>query len=259
MTEVLVETRDKVLWLTINRPAQRNAFNEAVIRGLGEGVSQAQQNREIRAVVITGAGDRAFCAGGDLGASASGAPFSVNPAQPRNFVVDFFKQLENCDIPVIARVNGAALAGGLGLMCACDLAIAADTATFGVPEAQIGLFPMMIMPYLLRIVPMRRLMDMCLTGRPMAAAEALRLGLVNEVVPAAELDEKLNTLLAAVLKASPTAQRLGKHGLHAMRDMSIRQAWEFAELMLPMMAATQDAAEGFKAFRERRPAVWTGE
>ena len=259
MTEVLVETRDKVLWLAINRPAQRNAFNEAVIRGLGEGVSQAQQSREFRAVVITGAGDRAFCAGGDLGASASGAPFSVNPAQPRNFVVDFFKQLENCDIPVIARVNGAALAGGLGLMCACDLAIAADTATFGVPEAQIGLFPMMIMPYLLRIVPMRRLMDMCLTGRPMAAAEALRLGLVNEVVPAAELDEKLNTLLAAVLKASPTAQRLGKHGLHAMRDMSIRQAWEFAELMLPMMAATQDAAEGFKAFRERRPAVWTGE
>jgi enoyl-CoA hydratase/carnithine racemase len=258
MSDVLIDLRGSVLWLTINRPAQRNAFNEAVIRGLGEGVARAQADRTVRAVVITGAGDRAFCAGGDLGASANGAPFTVNPAQPRNFVVDFFKLLESCDVPVIARVNGAALAGGLGLMCACDLAIAADTAIFGVPEATIGLFPMMILPYLLRIVPLRRLMDMCLTGRPMKAAEALQLGLVNDVVPASELDEKLEVLLAAVLKGSPTAQRLGKQGLHAMRDMSIRQAWEFAELMLPMMAATKDAAEGFAAFRERRPAEWTG-
>jgi enoyl-CoA hydratase/carnithine racemase len=256
--DVLVETRGRVLWLTINRPAQRNAFNQAVICGLGEGIRQAQQDREIRAVVITGAGERAFCAGGDLSASADGAPFNVDPARPRNFVVDFFKQLEACEIPVIARVNGAALAGGLGLICACDLAIAVDSAIFGVPEAQIGLFPMMIMPYLLRMVPLRRLMDMCLTGRPMAAAEALRLGLVNEIVPAGELDAKLDILLDALLRASPTAQRLGKHGLHAMRDMSMRQAWEFAELMLPMMAATEDAAEGFKAFRERRAAVWTG-
>jgi enoyl-CoA hydratase/carnithine racemase len=257
MPEVITERRAAILWLTINRPDQRNAFNAAVIAGLAEGVRQAQQDRAIRAVVITATGDRAFCAGGDLGATASGAPFTVDPSNPRNFVVDFFKLLEGCDVPVIARVNGAALAGGLGLMCACDLAIAADTAIFGVPEAQIGLFPMMILPYMLRIIPMRRLMDMCLTGRPLNASEALQLGLINEIAPASQLDEKLDALLAAVLKASPTAQRLGKHGLHAMRDMSLRQAWEFAELMLPMMAATPDAAEGFQAFRERRLPDWT--
>ena len=209
-----------------------------------------------RVVVITGAGERAFCAGGDLAPAATGAPFSVNPARPRNFVVEFFKQMEACDVPVVARVNGHALAGGLGLMCACDLAVAVDTASFGVPEAQIGLFPMMIMPHLLRVIPLRRLMDMCLTGRAIDAPEAVKLGLINEAVPAAELDDRLEVLLAAILKASPTAQRLGKHGLHAMRDMSLRQAWEFAELMLPMMAATEDCAEGFAAFRDRRSPVW---
>jgi enoyl-CoA hydratase/carnithine racemase len=259
MSDVLSEVRGEVLWLTINRPEQRNAFNASVIRGLGEGLMQAQGRSDIRAVVITGAGEKAFCAGGDLSPSASGAPFSVNPARPRNYVVDFFKQVEACDVPVIARVNGHALAGGLGLMCACDLAVSVDSAHFGVPEAQIGLFPMMIMPYMLRIIPLRRLMEMCLTGRPVKADEAVRIGLINEAVPAADLDARLSILLDAIVKASPTAQRLGKHGLHAMRDMSLRQAWEFAELMLPTMAGTKDAVEGFAAFREKRMPVWTGE
>jgi len=259
MSDVLTELRGPVLWLTINRPERRNAFNEAVIRGLGEGLQQAQHSAGIRAIVITGAGDKAFCAGGDLSPSATGAPFSVNPARPRNYVVDFFKHMEACDVPVIARVNGHALAGGLGLLCACDLAVAVDTAKFGVPEAQIGLFPMMIMPHLLRIIPLRRLMDMCLTGRAVDAGEAVRLGMINEAVPPEELDDRLGVLLAAILKASPTAQRLGKHGLHAMRDMSLRQAWEFAELMLPTMAATQDCKEGFAAFREKREPAWKGE
>jgi enoyl-CoA hydratase/carnithine racemase len=138
------------------------------------------------------------------------------------------------------------------------LAIAADTAQFGVPEATIGLFPMMILPHMLRIIPLRRLMEMCLTGKPIDAAEATRIGLINAAVPQAELDDKLAALLASVIAASPTAQRLGKHGLHAMRDMSLRQAWEFAELMLPTMAATEDAKEGFAAFREKRKPIWPG-
>ncbi len=258
MSDVLIDHRGSALWLTINRPDRRNAFNEHVITTLAQGIRNAATAPGIRVIVLTGAGDRAFCAGGDLAASATGAPFTVDPANPRNFVISLFKLLEECDMPVIARVNGHALAGGLGLVCACDLAVAADSATFGVPEAQIGLFPMMIMPYLVRIIPPRRLMEMCLTGQSMDAAEALRYGLINHVVPASELDARVAQLVAAVTKASPTAQRLGKHGFHAMRDMTIRQAWEFAELMLPMMAGTQDAKEGFQAFREKRKAAWTG-
>lgn len=258
MDHVLNERRGAVLWLTINRPAQRNAFNRDVIAALGDGLREAQQDRGIRAVVITGAGDKAFCAGGDLAATADGAPFSVNPADPRNFVVDFFKQVEACDVPVIARVNGAALAGGLGLVCACDLAVADEAALFGVPEARIGLFPMMILPYMLRVIPLRRLMEMCLTGKPVPAEQAARIGIINSTAPAGELDARLEELLQAIIAASPTAQRLGKHGLHAMRDMSIRQSWEFAELMLPIMAGTGDAKEGFAAFRERRAPDWPG-
>ncbi|MEJ0046966.1 MAG: enoyl-CoA hydratase-related protein [Rhodospirillales bacterium] len=246
------------MYLVINRPALRNAFNENVINLIAAGVRQAQASSEIRAIVLTGAGDRAFCAGGDLSAADADAPFSVDPARPRNFVIDLFKLIEECELPVIARINGHALAGGLGLVCACDLAIAADHARFGVPEVKIGLFPMMIMPYLMRIVPPRRLMQMCMTGSLITASEAAILGLINEAVPASELDVALDRLLEGIASASPTAQRLGKHGLHAMRDMTIRQAWEFAELMLPMMAATEDAKEGFAAFRQKRAPVWTG-
>jgi len=259
MHDLLIETRGPALWLTINRPALRNAFNEQVINLIGAGIREAQSSPHIRAIVLTGAGDRAFCAGGDLSANANDAPFTVDPASPRNFVIGLFKLLEECDLPIIARVNGHALAGGLGLMCACDLAIAADHATFGVPESRVGLFPMMIMPYLLRILPLRRLMHMCLTGEAFTASEALSLSLINAAVPSSELDARVDQLVNSIVNASPTAQRLGKHGLHAMRDMNIRQAWEFAELMLPMMAATQDAKEGFAAFREKRKPMWTGE
>jgi enoyl-CoA hydratase/carnithine racemase len=255
---VLVERRDAVLWLTINRPERRNAINETVIRTIAGAISDAPKNPAIRAIVLTGAGDKAFCAGGDLAPAADGAPFSVDPANPRNFVVDLFKVIEDCPLPIIARVNGHALAGGLGLLCACDLAVAVDTATFGTPESRIGLFPMMIMPYLMRTLPRRRLMELCITGDPITAQEALAAGLVNEVVPATELDAAMDRWLDRITSRAPTAIRLGKMGFHAMQDMELRQALEYAQLMLPMMARTEDAKEGFAAFQQKRQPNWTG-
>ncbi len=258
MSVVLAETRGTTMVITINRPDQRNAFNAAVVAGIADAVRTAMHSGSHRAIVLTAAGEKAFCAGGDLGASADGAPFSVDAANPRNFLIELFKLMETCELPIIARVNGHALAGGLGILAACDLAVAADHALFGVPEAKVGIFPMMIMPMLLRTVPLKKLMEMCMTAEPISALEAKNLGLVNHVVTAAELDARTDALVAKVSAVSPTAIRLGKHGFHAMRDMSLRQAWEFAELMLPTMAATQDAREGFGAFREKRAAVWTG-
>jgi len=258
MSVVMTETRGTSMVITINRPEQRNAFNRAVIEGISQGVREAMESGQHRAIVLTAAGEKAFCAGGDLGGAADGAPFSVNPSDPRNFLIDYFKLLETCELPVIARVNGHALAGGLGILAACDLAVAADHSLFGVPEAKIGIFPMMILPVLLRTVPLRKLMEMCMTAQPVSAHEAKELGLVNHVVPAGELDARVDALVAAVSAVSPTAIRMGKHGFHAMRDMGIRQAWEFAELMLPMMAATEDAKEGFSAFREKRAPKFTG-
>jgi enoyl-CoA hydratase/carnithine racemase len=255
---VLLVSHDAVLWITINRPERRNAINEAVAAGISDGIRQAMSDRDCRAIVLTGAGDKAFCAGGDLNPSADGAPFAVDPANPRNYIVDLLQLIETCGVPLIARVNGHALAGGFGLVCACDLVVSIDSATFGTPESKIGLFPMMIMPHLMRIVPPRRLMEMCITGESFSAAEALQHGIVNYVVPADALDDKLAWLLDLIVARSPTAIRLGKQGFHAMRDMVLRDALEYAQLMLPMMARTEDCREGFQAFRDKRSPRFTG-
>jgi enoyl-CoA hydratase/carnithine racemase len=255
---VIAEQRGHAFWLTINRPEQRNAINEAVISELSEGVRRALGNSAIRAIVLTGAGDRAFSAGGDLSLSADGSPFTTDPANPRNYVADFFRLLENCNLPIIARVNGAAVAGGLGLVCASDMAVAVETAAFGTPESKIGLFPMMILPYLMRVIPPRQLMEMCMTGEPLDAQQALAAGIVNYVVPKAELDSKLEWLIERAVTSSPTGIRLGKMAFHAMQDMHIREALDYAQLLVPTMSRTEDAKEGFAAFRDKRAPVWTG-
>ena len=256
-TPVRLEPRGPVQWITIDREAQRNAFNDAVLRGIADGLERAQTNPDIRAIVLTGAGDRAFCAGGDLGSEGAG-PFQVDPARPENAAISLFKSFERCTLPTIARINGHALAGGLGLVCACDLAIAVDTATLGVPETGVGLFPMMILPYMQRTMPRGKLLEWCITGMRWSAAEALEADLVNYVVPPDQLDAKLDWLLARIVDKSPTALRLGKLGFHALQDMPLPQAFDYAQLMLPNMARTEDAKEGFQAFLEKRAPRFTG-
>lgn len=256
---VLLETKGRVQWIQINRPGRRNALNEAVARGIARGLRDAQANPEIRAVVLTGVGDKAFCAGGDMQPAADGSPFEANPARPENPVIELFKEFERCGVPTIARINGHALAGGLGLVCACDLAIATESATLGVPESSVGLFPMMILPYMIRTLPRRKLFEWCITGVRWSAQEALEADLLNYTAPDGELDAKVDWLLGRILDKSPTAIRLGKLGLHAVQDMTIPQAFEYTQLMLPNMAKTQDAKEGFAAFVEKRSPQWTGQ
>ena len=252
------ETRGPVFWITLDRPERRNSINDDVAHGIAAALRQAEADPGVRAIVLTGAGDQAFCAGGDLRAGPDDSPFESDPAHPQSAILDLFRTFEQCGLPTIARVNGHALAGGLGLMCACDLAIAVDTATFGVPESGVGLFPMMILPYLLRAMPRRRLLEWCITGARYSAAQALEAELLNRVVPAADLDRELGALLDQITSRSPTAIRLGKRGLRAVEDMALAQAFEYAQLMLPNMARTEDAREGFRAFRERRSPKFSG-
>ena len=150
MPDVRSERLGQAIWLTIDREERRNALNEAVLDGLRAGLAEADATPGVRAVVITGAGEKVFCAGGDLKPNAEGDPFSVNPAERDNPAVKLFRAIVDCPLPVIARVNGHALAGGFGLVCACDFAVVADHARLGVPEARIGLFPLMILPFMLR-------------------------------------------------------------------------------------------------------------
>jgi enoyl-CoA hydratase/carnithine racemase len=254
---VLSELRGAIQWITIDRPNERNALNDAVVNGIGAALREAQADPAVRAIVLTGSGDRAFCAGGDLKSESDG-PFGVDPSRPRNAVVELFFEFERCGLPTIARVTGHALAGGLGLVCACDMAVATADATLGVPETGIGLFPAMILPYLQRTMPKRKLLEWCITGARWTAEEALEAGLLNYVVPAEDLDAKIEWLLARIVDKSPSAIRLGKMGYQALQDMALPEALEYAQLLLPMMARTEDAREGFQAFREKRRPKWTG-
>ena len=255
-TVVTTERRGAAMWLTINREARRNALNEDVVRQLGEGIAAAQADPGCRVIVITGAGNKAFCAGADLQQRGAGSPFDVDYSRPRHYLVALFRTMQACGLPIVARVNGHALAGGFGLLCACDMAVAADDALFGTPESKIGLTPMMILPAMQRVLAPRALMEMCITGEPIGAARAFELGVVNYVVPRADLDAKLDWLLARTVGRSPAALRLGKQAFNAMRDMTLEQAQEYAQAMVPTMVSTEDAREGLAAFQQKREPVW---
>lgn len=259
MSDPVTITRSgATLTITIARESRRNALNADVAAAIIAALDRAEADGNIRAVVLTGAGDRAFCAGGDLQPAADGAPFAIDAADPRHYVAALLRRMNDCRLPLIARVNGHALAGGFGLVCACDLVVAREDALLGVTEVKVGLFPMMILPFLLRNTPNRLLMEICLTGEPITASAALAHGIVNYAVPAAELDAKLDWLLARITDKTPTGIRLGKQGLAKIREMSLDAALEYAPFMLANMARTEDAREGFAAFAEKRPPNWTG-
>ncbi len=252
---VLSEKRGNVQWLTINRLERRNALNPDVMDGLREGIIAARDNADIRAIVITGVGDKAFCAGADLQTNAT--TFSFDCADPRLPFAKLTRVVFGVDIPIIARVNGACMAGGMGVLGLCDLAVASDNAKFGMPEVKVGLFPMMILTTLKRIIPPRQMNELCMTGEAISAAEALQMGLLNYVVPQAELDTKLDWLLNRIVDKSPTAIRRGKYAMRAVEDMTIEQTIAFTESQVPLAASTQDFAEGIAAFNEKRSPVWT--
>ncbi len=257
MPEVRSERLGQAQWLTIDRQERRNALNEAVLDGLREGLLDAAATKGVRAVVMTGAGEKVFCAGGDLKPDAEGDPFRVNPADD-NPVVKLFRAMVDSPLPIIARVNGHALAGGFGLVCACDFAIVADHARLGTPEARVGVFPMMILPFMLRTMPRRKLLELCVTGKPISAAEAMAHGMVNHVVPLAALDDKVNALVVSIAASSPTAIAVGRRALATIDDLSLEAALEYAQRLLPQLARTEDAREGFLAFNDKRSPVWTG-
>jgi enoyl-CoA hydratase/carnithine racemase len=254
---VRIEREGAVLIIVIDREERRNALNEAVALGIGAGLDEAEADRSVRAVVLTGAGDKAFCAGGDLQPAADGTPFAIDAADARHYVVRLLRRMDACRLPLVARVNGHALAGGFGLVCACDLVVAREDALLGVTEVKVGLFPMMILPYLLRVLPYRTLMEMCISGEPITAAEATDTRLINYAVPAGELDAKTRWLLDRITGKSPTGIRLGKQALAKIREMSTDSALEYAQFMLANMARTEDAREGFAAFIEKRKPNWS--
>lgn len=258
--EVVRERQGNALWLTIDRPQMRNALSRNVAAEIVEGLKAAASDAKVRAVVLTGAGDKAFCAGADLKDSTPGGEGGVFTAshEEENPMIAVFRAMRACSKPIIGRVNGAAMGGGLGLVSACDIVIAAEHAKFGTPEVKVGVFPMMITTYLIRQIPRRKYWEMAFLGEPVTAEDALRYHLVNYVVPAEDLDAKVIEVIGKLEMNSPTALRMGKEALDVMQDLSVEQTMAYAKLMIERLATTEDAKEGMAAFIGKRVPIWSG-
>lgn len=253
---VILETRGAALWIIINRPEKRNAMNADVIAGIAEGYRVAHGDADTRAIVLTGAGDKAFCAGADL--ANAGSAFAQDFSKPNGDLADLMRLSQNATKPAIARVNGVCMAGGMGLLCMTDMAVAADTAIFGLPEVKVGVFPMQVLALLQSIAPRRLVNEWCITGEPFDARTAQDAGLLNHIVPAAELDTKIDWLIARITDKSPTAIRRGKYAMRAIAAMSFDESIAYLESQIAILSMTEDAKEGLKAFAEKRKPVWPG-
>jgi enoyl-CoA hydratase/carnithine racemase len=248
------ERRAAARWVWLDREERRNALNPAVISGIAEAVTLAQADAAIRAIVLTGVGERAFCAGADLSVGTS--TFQAAPDEPTTDFGRLARLVRTCGVPIIARVNGACVAGGMGLMALCDIAIAADHARFGLPEVKIGVFPMQVLVFLRGMIGARHLNELCLTGELITAARAAEIGLINRVAAPGELDSAVAALLKTLTAASPAAVKRGKQVIFAMEMMAFPEAMAFAEAQIALASRSSDAEEGLAAFNAKRPPKW---
>lgn len=251
--ELLVAQRDAVLWLTINREERRNAMSHGVLAGMARAITAAQTDRGVRAIVITGIGTKAFCAGADLQASNT---FVTDYSEPHGHLAQLLRVAKASNIPLIARVNGACMAGGMGLLSMCDMAVAARHAVFGLPEVKVGVFPAQVLSVLQHLIPRRKLAELCLTGEPMTAEEALAIDLVNHVDD--DVDAKLQWLLERLLNKAPAAIRRGLYTMKKIEAMAFEESMSFTESQIALFTLTEDAKEGQKAFQEKRKPEWKG-
>src|ERR1700733_1585489 len=217
-TSVILEKRGPAFWIIINRAEKRNAINGDVIAGIAKGYREAHDDQDVRVIVLTGAGDKAFCAGGAL--QNTGAAFAADFSKPNVAYADLLRLSQNATKPAIARVAGVCMAGGMGLLCMTDMAVAADHVMFGLPEVKGGVFPMQVLSLLQSIAPRRLINEWAITGEPFDASTALAAGLLNYVVPAAELDSKIDWMVGRLADKSPTAIPRGKYAMRAIASMS---------------------------------------
>ena len=245
-----------VATVTLNRPEQRNPLSATMLRELAAALRWCGGDESVRVVVLTGAG-RVFCAGADL-TSFEGHASDLEKYESRDLFVDLFVLMAELGKPIVGRVNGHALAGGFGLACSCDLIVAVDTATFGLPEINVGIWPMMIQAVLSRNIPRKALLEMEMLGERWTAAQLQALGVVNRVVPAEQLDPAVAEICGALAKKSPVALRLGRDSFYRHQDMDFRSGLHYLHGQFMVVSETEDSREGIKAFFEKREPDFQG-
>jgi enoyl-CoA hydratase len=256
LEQVLVTAGDHVATVTLNRPDQRNPLSATMLRDLASAFRWCKEENDVRAVVLTGAG-RVFCAGADL-ASFDGETSAIEKFRSRDLFVDLFVLMAELGKPIVGRINGHALAGGFGLACSCDILVAVETATFGTPEINVGIWPMMIQAILSRSVPRKVLLEMEMLGDRWTATQLQSLGVVNRVVPHEQLDSTVGEIASQLARKSPVAMRLGRDSFYRQQDMDFRAAMHYLHGQFLLVSQTEDSREGIKAFFEKREPDFKG-
>jgi enoyl-CoA hydratase/carnithine racemase len=252
----LVVQRDgPIATLVLSRPERKNALGPVLINELLWALDDARADDAVHVIVLSGAG-KAFCAGADLREMMSPSEDSALP--PKGDLSELLLRFPKLHKPTIAKVHGAALGGGLGLVASCHFAIAGESAQLGTPEILRGLFPMQIMAVLRRLMPQRKLLEMMLLGQTLSAATAADCGLVSRVVPDDELDAATSTLAHELAERSPTAARMGLEAFHVQDGRALEEALPYLRGQLMELLSKEDAMEGLSAFLQKRPPVWTG-
>ena len=254
---VKYEVAEGVATVTLNNPEKRNMLSGQMLAELVDAMKTARDSEDVRAVVLTGAGDKVFCAGADLGGFAAEAPL-VAKHFATDLFLEFFRLMPRLGKPSLCAANGHVLAGGMGLALSCDLLIAKEGATFGTPEINVGAFPYMIMAIIYRNVPRKKVNEMMLLGERLSGEEAVEYGLANKVVPAEEFDAAVSDWATKLASKSPVLMRLGHDAMYRQQDMAVDDALEYLRSQLSLTFSTEDIVEGVTAFFEKREPEWKG-
>jgi enoyl-CoA hydratase/carnithine racemase len=248
---------DSVATIALDDPDTRNSLSDVMLSDLLAAFAAARDDDSVRCVVLTSTHEKVFSSGGNVAQFAADTPLVHRHFGTEKFVA-LFRLIGELGKPSIVAANGHVLAGALGVALACDLIIAADSAQFGTPEINLGLFPFMIMALIYRNVPRKTANEMLLLGERMTAEEAKAAGIVNRVVPKDDLDATVAEWAAKLASKSPVVMRLGKNAMFRQQDMALQDALEFLQSQLTIELSTEDAVEGVKAFFEKREPQWTG-
>jgi 3-hydroxypropionyl-coenzyme A dehydratase len=254
---VAYEVAEGVATVTLNNPEKRNMLSGQMLTELVDAMKTARDSEDVRAVVLTGAGDKVFCAGADLGGFAADMPL-VAKHFASDLFLEFFRLMPRLGKPSLCAANGHVLAGGMGLALSCDLLIAKEGATFGTPEINVGAFPYMIMAIIYRNVPRKKVNEMMLLGERLSAEQAVEYGLANKVVPVGEFDAAVGDWAAKLASKSPVLMRLGHDAMYRQQDMALDDALDYLRSQLSLTFTTEDIVEGVTAFFEKRDPQWKG-